>query len=133
MRTRRNRYTAPTPAPKCDHSPQPPAPQPPAPQPPAPQPPAPQPAPAQQPVTDQQPAPNSPQPRAQQAAPGHQPATDQQPAPNAAALPTGRRTRRIFSLDGVIAEYDAVVQLVNSGLSKSAALEQILLKKAMYR
>ncbi|XP_063690850.1 uncharacterized protein LOC134823350 [Bolinopsis microptera] len=112
--------------------PQPPAPQPPAPQPPAPQPPAPQPAPAQQPVTDQQPAPNSPQPPAQQAAPGHQPATDQQPAPNAAALPTGRRTRRIFSLDGVIAEYDAVVQLVNSGLSKSAALEQIHISRSHF-
>ena len=124
--------TAAAPQPPPAPAPLAPAPLAPAPPTPAPQPPAPQPAPAQQPVTDQQPAPNSPQPPAQQAAPGHQPATDQQPAPNAAALPTGRRTRRIFSLDGVIAEYDAVVQLVNSGLSKSAALEQIHISRSHF-
>ena len=55
-----------------------------------------------------------------------------QPPLNAAALPTGRRTRRIFSLDGVIAEYDTVVQLVNSGLSKSAALEQINISRSQF-
>ena len=46
--------------------------------------------------------------------------------------PPLRRTRRIFSLDGTIAEYDTVVQLVNSGLNKSAALERIYVSRSQF-
>ena len=37
-------------------------------------------------------------------------------------MPSARRTMRVFSLDGAIAEYDGLVTVVNSGQPISAAL-----------